>query len=217
MKKMNHPYTKVPNELMEVLLSPALNDSERRVMLFITRKTSGWQKKEDAISLTQFQNKLGLSRQAVVNALKNLLLVKLIRLVKKGNSKKAPNIYTFDLSDYESKLVKLGGLVKHGTGKLVKHARHTKESITKESLARAGNNTFPDKEKAWETLSPSLLQEHGIADPEWVSQCREEYLTKGRSKSSAAIKAFIARKLEVQPPDPNLVTDVWAHLKQTNG
>lgn len=125
-------FTQIPNDLMDILLSSALSDNERKVLLFIARKTYGFHKETDTISLTQFQNKLGLSRQGVVNVLKRLQLVNLCRLVKKGNSKKACNEWTIDLSGYHEKLVNMSRLVKFTPKQLVNIRRPTKESITKE-------------------------------------------------------------------------------------
>ena len=125
-------FTQLPNDFMEVLMSSAPNHSEVRVLVYLARKTYGFHKKSDGISLTQFENKLSMARETVSKSLSTLQLVGLVRLVKKGNSKKAPNIYLIDLTDYPKKLVRLAGLVRFDRKKLVQLVRHTKESITKE-------------------------------------------------------------------------------------
>ncbi|HUD44375.1 MAG TPA: replication protein [Patescibacteria group bacterium] len=132
MEITNNTFTQIPNELMEILMSSATNASEKAVLVFIARKIYGFHKKTDQISLTQFENKLGLSRPTIVAVLSRLLQVKLILLVKKGRSKKACNEWQFCLDDYPSKLVKLTQLVKYDKEKLVKYTLHTKESSTKE-------------------------------------------------------------------------------------
>lgn len=125
-------FTAIPNDLMEVLLSEALNNTERRILLFIARKTYGFQKNSDQISLTQFENKLKISRPTLVRTLERLKLVKLVQLVRKGRSRLASNEWLIDPSDYQNKLVHLGQLVKSDPKQLVKLRQHTKESITKE-------------------------------------------------------------------------------------
>ena len=45
-------YTQVPDELFDVLL-PALSDAELRVLLYIIRRTFGFKRDADAISLSQ--------------------------------------------------------------------------------------------------------------------------------------------------------------------
>ena len=66
-------YTAIAHEILEQLVKTALLGSELRIILFILRKTYGFQKKEDRISLTQFEKGTGLSRPTVVKTLKNLI------------------------------------------------------------------------------------------------------------------------------------------------
>lgn len=67
-------YTKICNELLEQLVATPLPDVEHRLLLFIIRKTYGYNKKSDKISLTQFEKALKRSRPVVSRGLKNLLL-----------------------------------------------------------------------------------------------------------------------------------------------
>lgn len=137
---INKGFTQIPNELFEVLFSSDLVGSEVKILIFISRKTYGFHKDSDQISLSQFQNKLGFSRQTVVDGLRKLRLVKLIRLVSKGKSRLASNEWLIDLSDHQNKLVNLSRLVYSTTKKLVRQGRHTKESITKERKKRTSKN-----------------------------------------------------------------------------
>lgn len=132
MEQIKNNFTQIPNNLIDILMSKALNETEIKILLFIARKTYGFQKSSDQISYSQFQNKLGLSRPTITVTLKRLQLVKFVLLVKKGNSKRACNEWLIDYSNYPDKLVKLTKLVKYDKEKLVKYTLHTKESITKE-------------------------------------------------------------------------------------
>jgi hypothetical protein len=72
--------TQIPNVLLDLLM-PCLRDSERSVLLYICRRTYGFQREADAISLSQFVDGLrstqgrqldlgcGVSRAKVVEAL----------------------------------------------------------------------------------------------------------------------------------------------------
>jgi hypothetical protein len=51
--------------------------------MFIYRKTIGWDKEVDGISLSQFTDKINATKPSIVSALKRLQLVKIIKLVKK--------------------------------------------------------------------------------------------------------------------------------------
>lgn len=63
-------YTKIPNEIIAAM--PQLKDSEFRVLIFILRKTVGWGKTEDTISISQLVEGTGLSRRSVIYAVQNL-------------------------------------------------------------------------------------------------------------------------------------------------
>jgi phage replication O-like protein O len=134
-------YTSISNELFEKIISSGLNGTELSIVLFIIRKTYGFQKKEDQISLSQFTDTIPCTKPSICKALKNLQLVKIIKLVKKGNSKISSNLWSLN-KDYDSwQLVKKFKLVKvsqptskDSHSQLVKRSLHTKETkeITKE-------------------------------------------------------------------------------------
>lgn len=61
-------YTQVPNEFFDVMAKD-LSEAELRVFLAIARKTFGWSKRRDKISLSQLEKMTGLSRQSVLEGL----------------------------------------------------------------------------------------------------------------------------------------------------
>ncbi|WP_289445342.1 replication protein, partial [Klebsiella pneumoniae] len=79
----------------------------------ILRKTYGYNKKEDEISLSQFQKVIPVSKPSICKALNNLQLVNIIKLVKKGKSKNSSNLYCFNKNYDEWQLVKKSKLVKN--------------------------------------------------------------------------------------------------------
>lgn len=70
--QVENGYTQIANELLEKLGSFSFLGSEFQVIFCVIRKTYGFHKKEDIISLTQFEKFTGLSRPTVVSVLKNL-------------------------------------------------------------------------------------------------------------------------------------------------
>ena len=76
----------VPNILVDELLS-GMTEAELKCYMVIVRKTTGWHKQEDRISISQFQKISGLSNRAVITACANLEEVGLIKVSKdpKGN------------------------------------------------------------------------------------------------------------------------------------
>jgi len=131
-------YTKISNELLEAIIRSGLNGTEIAIIFHIIRKTYGFSKLEDEISLSQFCESIPVSRMSIITALKNLQLVKIIRLVKKGLSVKMSNRYAINKNYEEWQLVKKTRLVKISSktskdfyNKLVKKTLHTKENIQK--------------------------------------------------------------------------------------
>lgn len=93
---MDHPnYTQTPNVVLDELMS-RLSDSEFKVLIYICRRTFGFKKKSDRISLSQFTTGLeasdetkldggtGKSKQSVLTALKKLVEFDLVMRTKKG-------------------------------------------------------------------------------------------------------------------------------------
>lgn len=62
----------IANEIGEALARTHLSGYESRVLWVIWRKTYGWHKKSDAISITQFQKATGLDRRNISKTLQRL-------------------------------------------------------------------------------------------------------------------------------------------------
>ncbi len=77
-------FTRIANEIVEHLAMPGINGSEYRISLFVIRKTYGFAKLKDRISLTQFQKGTLMERKQVVETVKSLVGQRL--LVKERSS-----------------------------------------------------------------------------------------------------------------------------------
>lgn len=108
----NGNFTRIVNPLIEELIKIPFKGCELAVALFIIRKTYGFQKKEDEISLTQFQEGLQRARSTINLALKTLQLVGVVKLVKRGNIKGASNIWIINKYHTQWNLVRLNKLVR---------------------------------------------------------------------------------------------------------
>jgi len=83
-------YTRIPNYLFDL----DLNTYEFRIIMFIARKTIGWDKESDGISLSQFTNHSKSSKATVIKFLKSLEAKKLIIIIKEKNNKgHCTNVY----------------------------------------------------------------------------------------------------------------------------
>lgn len=66
-------YTPIANEILERLSFAGINGSEYRILLVVIRKTYGFNKKKDFISLTQFQRLTNMERKQAVETIKSLV------------------------------------------------------------------------------------------------------------------------------------------------
>ena len=71
-------FTKVPNEILEALAVIGLRSYEMRLVLFIIRKTYGWHKKKDWISLSQLSEGTFISKPNVCRTIRQLVSRNLI-------------------------------------------------------------------------------------------------------------------------------------------
>lgn len=166
--QLENGYTKIANELMDALISFRISGQQRQCLDFIIRKTYGWNKKEDNISLSQFVVATGLKKQNVVRSLKQLQNLNLI-VIKNDN--KVAKIYrinkryttwkslskTITLKNKLKSLSKtITSVIKTDNPALSKQST-TKDTITKDTITKenspSGNPSdceFPESEKELE-------------------------------------------------------------------
>ena len=81
---MNAGFTQIPNEIFDKY-QKELNPSEFSVLMAIIRKTWGWNKTEDRISVSQISMASNMSNKKVVRCLKVLESKKIISTKKRHN------------------------------------------------------------------------------------------------------------------------------------
>jgi phage replication O-like protein O len=64
---------RIANEIAERLQRTDLSKGESKILWVVFRQTYGWNKKADQISLTQFQQKTGMTRQGVCQSIQSLV------------------------------------------------------------------------------------------------------------------------------------------------
>lgn len=79
-------YTKIANEILERLSFAGINGCGYRILLVVIRKTYGFNKKKDVISLSQFQKTTQMERKQAVETIKYLVGKRI--LLKEENSYK---------------------------------------------------------------------------------------------------------------------------------
>lgn len=87
-------YTQVPNVVIDDLAAK-LSDSAFKIYVVLIRKTKGWERKRDAIAISQFCELTGKSKPTVIKALDELIN---LGLIKKTKFTKYGNEYELNLS-----------------------------------------------------------------------------------------------------------------------
>jgi len=90
-------FTKIPNTFIDEWLLK-LSGTATKVFLVILRKTIGWHKESDVISISQIEKHSGLSENSVLTGLKELKLFNLIETTKEGRGKATRIEYKINFS-----------------------------------------------------------------------------------------------------------------------
>lgn len=169
--QLENGYTSIANEIIEHLSMPGVNGSEFRILMVVIRKTYGFHKKKDIISLTQFQNATYMNRPQVVRTLKDLVEKKI--LLKNGNE------YTFNKNYDEWEISKRRSSIQKDTSTLFETGmqldttsgmqKDTKTGIQKDTHKRnketikdtRENNLIPEIIKMFEEINPACKKMYG--------------------------------------------------------
>ncbi len=178
--QIENGHVDISNEIFDALARTRIPGEARQVLDFIFRKTYGWHKKEDAISLSQFEKGTGLKRSNVCQSIKRLIEM---NIIYKGSSEKhtgSMELHTIGIQVYgfQKDFEKWRVVVKripspqfHTKGSMEKgnlgvcNSIHTKETIQKKTnkrnmLFEKFYHVYPkkkarlDAEKAWKKINP---------------------------------------------------------------
>ena len=141
--QLKNGFTEIANEIIEHLILPGTNGQELKLILFTIRKTYGFHKKQDKISLSQFQKALQVKRANICRIIKSLVAKRLLL--------KEKNLYKFN-KNWEQWIVakRLHSSQKDnlGSSQLATHKRkRTKENIeVDKSTSKTMKNTFDNED-----------------------------------------------------------------------
>lgn len=176
-------FTRIANELMDALARTRISGEARQVLDAIIRKTYGWQKTSDDISLSQFMLITGLKKPTICKAINKLLSMNII--IKSGcasslfskQGKAITSTYSVQKNHKFWKLLPKKVTSKHVTQK-DNHESSGKDELPKKvmlcdvaqkgnDVAQKGNLTLPKKIPTKESLkktsfSPNSV-EYGLA------------------------------------------------------
>lgn len=181
-------YIKIATEIQDAFCHFRIPGEERQVLDTIIRKTYGWNKCEDAISLSQFVEATGMNKPHVIQAIKGLLLKKVISVTEKGND--IAKVYKFN-KNYEEWIP------------LPKKVTLPKKVIV---VTEKGNLALPKKVPTKDTITKyTITKERVNPTRKTGASYSEEFLTfwDAYPKRSGSKKAAfdIWRKLNGERPD----------------
>lgn len=132
-------YTKIANEIMDALCRTRIPGEQRQVLDAIIRKTYGWGKCEDKISLGQIALMTGMKRSNVARSLKSLLSKQIACVIKSDSTN--INLLKFNKNYDDWMLSKVIPVIKSDSISVIKSDTHKrkerkekKESIPKIDL-----------------------------------------------------------------------------------
>lgn len=144
-----------PNSIIDELL-PELSHSELKCYLCVLRKTKGWNKEEDAISVTQFMKVTGLSNKAVISACESLVEREILER-KSGDR----NTGIYSIKTYKSATGEKSSLVKNFPSTSEKSSPVTSEKSS-HTINNIKNNIQNTNKKNTKKSVLELLADFGI-------------------------------------------------------
>mgnify|MGYP002614806120 FL=1 len=175
----------IPNSVIDELLAK-LTCAELKCYLFVVRKTKGWNKESDSISVSQFMEVTGLSNRSVITACESLVEMGLLE--RSGGERK---LNTYSVKAFE--ISQTGE--KSSSDKTGENFSQTGEKISPDLMKKVhtqnnNKNTIQNNNKKNTKKSESdLLAEFGI-----VGQLAEDFLKLRKAKNApiteTALKGF---------------------------
>ena len=173
-------FLQVPNAVIDELL-PDLTGAELKCYLVVIRKTKGWNKESDNISISQFMKATGLSNSAVIKACESL--VKYGLLIKQNGAR---NTGVYAVNSYSKTTCEESSQVTCEKSSPVKKVHSTCEESSQVTCEKSSHtinnikNTIQNtNKKTTQKNSLDLLAEFGI-----VGQLADDFITHRKSKKA---------------------------------
>lgn len=196
--------TQVPNFVFDVLMAKCASHPARLfILLAIIRKTYGWQKHEDLLSLSQIIALTGMSKNAVKDALKFWQKEKVIKLLSKGDGRKISK-YRCLLYDY---IDTKGVIEKHPGGQPDTPTESVNDTYRGQSVTPQNqlNQLTKNNIQKEEKLMLSLNEENNLSfmnlKTKFIETLKENGLTYNPSSKDARFNYFMIAESNMTPQD----------------
>jgi phage replication O-like protein O len=194
----NGGHIRIDNDFWEALMKYRIPGEEMQVLMAIIRKTWGFGKKEDCISMGQIAEMTGLIRQHVNICLKKLAEKNLITVTKKSDS--LANKYRLN-EDFEKWLPvtkkgycnqkRLQSVTEYGDKTVTEYGAHNKQiPILKDNagVTKSSDKRFPFKK---ESFPPNLCPEDKPGLPKSFEAVIEHFEELGSIDPEALAKQYL--------------------------
>ena len=191
--QLENGYTKIANELLEALCRLGLSGNEMRILLYIIRRTYGYNCKSAEISLSEISAAVGIRRVHIQRALKHLSIMNVIDIVVNGGIK--PQTISIVKNYDEWKILHVDNCVNMLLPKMVTVTKNGNTTVTKNgntTVTKNGNTLLPkmvtdtikynikenDKERKKETDSDHVGEKNRV----FINNVNYEELRKAYGK-----------------------------------
>lgn len=155
----------LPNALVDEKYLVELKGSPLAMYIFIVRKTRGWQKECDRISLSQFEEYTGYGKDAVLTGVNKLVELGLVKRISYENKTSF-----YELNDQPlppESLLSENPLAENPTSAVGKSAKMLSENPThnnKENNSKKTNNVYSEKFEVFWSEYPSCKRKGSKSD-----------------------------------------------------
>src|SRR5690606_13025187 len=159
--QLENGYTPIANEILDALIRLRVPGEARQVLDVVIRKTYGYHKSTDRISLSRFSLLTGLKKTTVCKALAKLQQMNLI--TKKGND--GATLYKFNKDFDRWKPLPERGIVARKGSLNVTHLgtdKRTSTTVLTEDRAETPSTIFTDFITNPKPIIPKLVDEYEI-------------------------------------------------------
>jgi phage replication O-like protein O len=157
--QLENGYTRIANELLEAMAKAFPGKAEGQVLFAILRKTFGWRKKEDDISISQIVGMTGLSRRMAIYSIQNLEAKRMISVKRKRGAGVKNQVNTISFQEnYDIWVVQeKSRQYKNVIEKRKLNYKKSKKSVVQEMVSSARNASLvvQEMEKNGRFLAPT--------------------------------------------------------------
>lgn len=169
----------IANEIVDALARYRISGEEWQCLMVIFRKTYGWKKKDDEISLSTFEELTGIKRPNIVRALKKLLSKKIIGSSKNDTRYATKYWFNKDFDEWEPVIKKDTTSIKKdndGVSKKiicpVSKKIHSKDNSSKDTTSK--DTIYPDEFLAfWESYPKKVGKDAAMKAWRKISKPKE--------------------------------------------